>query len=98
MQGMTPIDGRLIVDCANGVGGKAIHGFKALLNDIIQVKFLKCILQFELINDNQFELLNEGCGSEFVQKQKKYPKRSEIIDDQCRVACFDGDADRIVYL
>lgn len=49
------------------------------------------------------ELLNNGCGAEFVQKSQKLPRNFEENKSDCAVsggyciASFDGDADRLIY-
>lgn len=51
--------------------------------------------EIELINAGD-DNLNEGCGAEFVQKDKKVPVT--FAQPNVKGMSFDGDADRIVYL
>ena len=56
-----PYEGRLVLDCANGVG----------YNTIVQlIPRLSHLLKIELINTktDYYKLLNEDCGAEHVQK------------------------------
>ena len=44
--------------------------------------------------------LNEGCGAEYLQKQRLAPRRLAYADlgaPNVRCCAFDGDADRVVY-
>jgi len=90
---------RTYVDCSNGVGG--IHQEK-----MTQDYFNK-IFNVTVLNSKNTEFLNEECGSEFVQKEKKVPRglldlinkevpESENLDDVSFLS-YDGDADRTVY-
>lgn len=45
---------------------------------------------------NNPELLNEGCGAEFVHKEAKLPTGVDANSPK-KAACFDGDADRLIY-
>ena len=40
--------------------------------------------------------LNEGCGAEFVHKEGKLPS-DYTAASPLKGACFDGDADRLIY-
>ena len=40
--------------------------------------------------------LNEGCGAEFVHKESKLPS-DYTSASPFKGACFDGDADRLIY-
>ena len=55
-------------------------------------------LRVKLINSRteSFKDLNELCGAEYVHKEKKEPTEL-LISDSCKVASFDGDADRLIY-
>ena len=79
----------LVLDCANGVGALPMHGI---------VKALRGYLEIELVNTNtnEPELLNEGCGAEFVHKDAKLPTGVDANSPK-KAACFDGDADRLMY-
>lgn len=80
---------KLILDCANGVGAIPMS---------TMVKSLRGILDIELVNTNtdNFELLNEGCGAEFVHKEVKLPAGVDESSPK-KAAAFDGDADRLMY-
>jgi hypothetical protein len=59
------------------------------------------------INTSDIENLNEDCGSEFVQKEKKVPRGllehinknvpADVNLDEMSFLSYDGDADRTVY-
>lgn len=90
---------RTYVDCSNGVGG--IHQEK-----LTQLYFNKI---FEVVNLNtkETQYLNEECGSEHVQKEKKVPRGlldlinqqipQDVDLDNISFLSYDGDADRTVY-
>jgi phosphomannomutase len=89
---------KAIIDCSNGVGG--IH--QEVMNKMILNKYF----QIHCINIDDLAFLNDGCGSEFVQKDKKIPKNllecisknfPEENNENISLVAFDGDADRIVY-
>lgn len=73
----------IIIDCANGVG--AIWMKKFLTSNAI------------LVNDkiDNYELLNNKCGSDYVCNNKIIPH--EYINTDKLMVSFDGDADRIVF-
>ncbi len=50
-----------------------------------------------IINDDEKpDMLNEGCGAEYVHKDQKFPTHfSAGVGAKC--ASFDGDADRLIY-
>ena len=77
------------IDCANGVGSIAAFNFAKLIKS----------LNITLINNNILpgsNNLNVGCGSEYVQKSRKFPGDStNVVEDDC-FASLDGDADRLV--
>lgn len=79
----------VVVDCANGIGGPKIS---ALLTEW---GFSK---QCSVINVkcNEPELLNHGCGADFVKTSQGLPNgvKPNANDLYCS---FDGDADRVVF-
>ncbi|XP_073038428.1 phosphoacetylglucosamine mutase-like isoform X1 [Primulina eburnea] len=77
---------KLIVDCADGVGGEEIEELKTRLSD----------LKIEARNTG-VGVLNEGVGADFVQKEKIVPRGFGPSDFGARCASLDGDADRLVY-
>ena len=48
------------------------------------------------ININDPSKLNKGCGAEWVHKDQTEPTEMTSSMPE-RVACFDGDADRLIY-
>ncbi|OII77606.1 phosphoacetyl glucosamine mutase [Cryptosporidium andersoni] len=88
-------NGRFLVDVANGVAKYHIGRYSECLK-------LTANICMEQINDDNPELLNDQCGSEYIQKNKIapinfYDNENFDIADIDYVASFDGDADRIVY-
>ena len=89
----------MFVDCSNGIGG--IHQ-ERLTRD-----YLSKVFDVININTKDTSLLNEGCGSEHVQKEKKVPRGlleyiNKNIDpsedlEKMSFLSYDGDADRTVY-
>lgn len=77
---------KLIVDCADGVGGVEIEKLKTRSSD----------LKIEARNTG-VGVLNEGVGADFVQKEKIVPRGFGPSDFGARCASLDGDADRLVY-
>jgi phosphomannomutase len=70
------------VDVANGAG---LYALAPLLDDF----------PARLVNTSDWRKLNLECGSEYVEKMQKPPSQMPE-DEHLQVACFDGDADRIV--
>ena len=84
-----PYQREIVLDCANGVGAIPMQEV---------VKILDPYLKITLINTDTKNKakLNEGCGAEFVHKEMTEP--NELTNDMpSKVACFDGDADRLIY-
>ncbi|KAK9060467.1 hypothetical protein SSX86_021171 [Deinandra increscens subsp. villosa] len=79
--------GKLIVDCANGVGGEKLQVLKEKLN----------WLEVEIRNSGKEGILNEQVGADYVQKDKIAPQGFGPADVGIRCASLDGDADRLVY-
>lgn len=86
------IQGQLIVDCANGVGGPK---FSELLKIIP-----KGITGFDVkvVNDDVLrpEVLNLDCGADFVKTRQRNPPNPKPVPG-VRCCSFDGDADRLIY-
>lgn len=84
--------GETLVDCSNGVGGIP---FSTLSKN---ERFQK-LISFQLENMPGSGKVNEGCGAELVQKEKKFP--SAFDAKRCsgykKCASIDGDCDRLVY-
>ncbi|KAK4770353.1 hypothetical protein SAY87_030885 [Trapa incisa] len=83
------VDNKLIVDGSNGVGGEKIESLTKMLDG----------LNIELRNSGAgvMDILNEGVGADFVQKEKVVPDGFGSNDVGKRCASLDGDADRLVY-
>lgn len=77
---------KLIVDCADGVGGEKLEELNSLLTGI----------SIEVRNRGD-GVLNDGVGADYVQKQRTVPRNFDHADVGLRCASLDGDADRIVY-
>lgn len=84
----------LVVDCANGVGSKALEG---LTKYVPNVRLPLILLRTDTAAQGQ---LNNGCGADFVKTQQRLPNgyAEEGQVKQNELLCsFDGDADRIVF-
>ncbi|KAJ6822392.1 phosphoacetylglucosamine mutase [Iris pallida] len=82
------VEGKLIVDGANGVGGGKLEELKVMLTG----------LEIEIRNvGRDGGVLNEGVGADYVQKEKVAPSGFGSADVGTRCASLDGDADRLVY-
>ena len=79
----------IVLDCANGVGAIPMQEISKVLEPYIKI---------EMINTNIDDpsKLNEGCGAEWVHKEQTEPTEMTSAMPK-RVACFDGDADRLIY-
>lgn len=75
------------IDCANGVGAKAMPHFNPLIKKYINAN---------LINTDDDEFLNEECGADHVKTKKKFPRKFQKESYDSYLS-FDGDADRIVF-
>jgi len=97
----------LAVDCANGVGALKLPLLTAAVNERLREANaeaaagaghhppLACVPFNTATAD--FARLNEGCGAEHVQKERKAPAGAPALPRGARMASLDGDADRIVY-
>jgi len=85
----------LIVDCACGVGFPHLRRLNEVLTDIMGDN-RRLIVPRNAPGEGP---LNEQCGSEFVQKERKPPTwyGSNDDDDAVYAASLDGDSDRIVF-
>ena len=79
----------LYVDCADGVGGRQLPDMAKRLP--FDMKIFNTSL-------NEPVHLNDCCGAEYVQKERKLPRNFASVPIGAKCASFDGDADRIVYL
>jgi len=86
---------QLVVDTANGIGGKQLKKLDIFTNSSHYG------LDVTVLNDGSTgtEFLNHKCGAECIHKDKSFPLGAEEIktDDNTKWVSFDGDADRIVY-
>lgn len=86
------INGSLIVDCANGVGGpKLSEMLKYLAKD-------KVPFDVKVVNDDVLrpEVLNLDSGADFVKTKQRAPP-SPKPELGARYCSLDGDADRLIY-
>ncbi|KAK9807569.1 hypothetical protein WJX72_002994 [[Myrmecia] bisecta] len=75
----------LIIDCANGVGGGKLQQ--------LQPQLAQLGLELDLRNCGR-GVLNEGCGADFVQKDRQLPLECDGVGSAARCAglrLFDGD-------
>ncbi|OUS44283.1 hypothetical protein BE221DRAFT_193734 [Ostreococcus tauri] len=83
----------LVIDCADGVGGDKLAG----LSEAVESYGLR----FDLRNRGNAadSSLNDGVGSDFVQKARTPPMRGgfESLEPGTRCVSVDGDADRLIY-
>ncbi len=61
------------------------------------IKLIDNYLKVDLTNYKEKEHLNDKCGADFVKTEGKFPRNFHKKDNNSFV-CFDGDADRIVFL
>ncbi|WVQ79439.1 hypothetical protein IAT38_001537 [Cryptococcus sp. DSM 104549] len=84
----------LYVDCANGVGAKALEDL---------AKSLDGVIAFHPINTDTTTsgALNHQCGADYVKTRQALPpsvaEAGSLAQPNTRGCSFDGDADRIVY-
>lgn len=84
----------VVVDCANGVGAKAMQGLLDLLpKDLVDVTLLRTDV-------GKTGALNNGCGADFVKTNQRMPlgyENEPSVKEDTLLCSFDGDADRIVF-
>jgi len=89
---------RLKFDGANGVGAAKMQ---MLMNSIKKGYdgSIRSSLEAEIFNDGtkDGDVLNFGCGADFVKVQQKGPQNLENVEPGVRCVSVDGDADRVVY-
>ncbi|KAI9172136.1 Phosphoacetylglucosamine mutase [Paramyrothecium foliicola] len=86
------IQGPLIVDCANGVGGpKLTELLKVIPKD-------KSGFEVKVVNDDVLrpEVLNLDSGADFVKTKQRAPPNPKPVPG-VRYCSLDGDADRLIY-
>lgn len=88
----------VLLDCSNGVGFVNIKALDEVLSKFFELKLINA--------GEEKQFLNDGCGAEFVQKERKLPRNlkeaieaefSNLSIDKISFPAFDGDADRLVY-
>ncbi len=75
------------IDCANGVVATKLNNMKNELR--------KLGIHINLYNVGEGEL-NYKCGSDYVEKEKKFPINMYDIPNYSRCFSYDGDGDRLV--
>jgi len=83
-----PLNRKLHVDCANGVGALKLEQLKPYVAPLG--------MEFCLHNVGD-GVLNGDCGSDFIQKEKTLPETMRGIPAGEAACAVDGDADRLVY-
>ncbi|CAM1507102.1 Fc.00g067430.m01.CDS01 [Cosmosporella sp. VM-42] len=86
------IQGQLVVDCANGVGGpKLSELLKILPKDVTG-------FDVKVANDDVLrpEVLNLDSGADFVKTKQRAPPTPKPVPG-VRGCSLDGDADRLIY-
>ena len=78
----------LTVDCANGVGAEKLKALAERLSGKLEV----------CLRSTGNEGLNDGCGADYVQKERRFPAGMEDCQDGARSAaasqnsCLNGHA------
>lgn len=93
--GSTKFQNHLVVDTANGIGGKQLKKLDIYSNS--EHYGINMVVLNDGSKGNEF--LNKLCGAECVHKDRQFPMGYEEIkaDENTKWVSFDGDADRIVY-
>lgn len=85
---------KLVVDCANGVGARALQGLlDALPPHTLDITMLRTAMGAR-------GQLNHGCGADFVKSQQRLPEGyadEPAVQPNTLLCSLDGDADRIVF-
>ncbi|RMZ87441.1 hypothetical protein DV736_g5326, partial [Chaetothyriales sp. CBS 134916] len=93
MKDRKPVQGHVVVDCANGVGGPKL---RELLKYLPTAK--EGGIDVKVVNDDTLDtsILNHGCGADFVKTKQRTPGgyKAQPLERCCSL---DGDADRLVY-
>lgn len=81
----------MIIDCANGVGANASATLVEYLGDSLPLVLLNTAI-------SSHNLLNNGCGADYVKtSQKLPPSLVDHLKPGQRACSLDGDADRLMY-
>ncbi|KAK5987397.1 Acetylglucosamine phosphomutase [Cladobotryum mycophilum] len=86
------VQGQLVIDCANGVGGPKLHELlKVIPKDVTG-------FDVKVVNDDVLrpEVLNLDSGADFVKTKQRAPPNPKPIPG-ARYCSLDGDADRLIY-
>lgn len=67
-----PLVSQVLVDCANGVGSNALKQLTDALGKVPGGKAAAEGLDMQLLNTGEGQL-NDGCGADFVQKDRALP-------------------------
>ncbi|PSC72140.1 phosphoacetylglucosamine mutase [Micractinium conductrix] len=86
--GTQPLGQTLYMDCANGVGAPKMA---ALAQQLAGAG-----LAVDLRNTGE-GVLNGGCGSDFLQKDRQLPANYADVPAGARCCAVDGDSDRLMY-
>ncbi|RMD43184.1 hypothetical protein DV735_g1942, partial [Chaetothyriales sp. CBS 134920] len=93
MKDRRPVQGHVVVDCANGVGGPKLREL---------LKYLPTAqeggIDIKVVNDDTLnpDILNRDCGADFVKTKQRAPRGFQAQPLE-RCCSLDGDADRLVY-
>jgi phosphoacetylglucosamine mutase len=80
----------LYMDCANGVGAPKM----AALTEALQAAGAPLAVSLHNTGEG---VLNGGCGSDFLQKDRQLPHGYADVPPGARCCAVDGDADRLMY-
>lgn len=84
------------IDCANGVGSITAARLEHVV--VPDMGSLRNVLTCTLRNEAYSGPVNEECGAELVQKERRPCRGVSKEDDEGKLLCsYDGDADRIVF-
>ena len=82
------------MDCANGVGAKAVDSISDYIDEVLPLKSLNTAT-------DSAGALNNQCGADFVKTKQTLPpsvaQLGVLAKHGTRACSFDGDADRIIY-
>jgi phosphoacetylglucosamine mutase len=89
------------VDCAGGIGSLPVLKLRSLLrSDVVDLQVINGGLRSDADGHSSAisARLNDGCGSDFVQRTRSRPANMPVDLPTDAVCCsVDGDADRILF-
>jgi phosphoacetylglucosamine mutase len=88
--GTQPLGQPLYMDCANGVAAPKMAALATAL------AAAGAPLALHLLNTGE-GVLNGGCGSDFLQKDRQLPSNFQGVPPGARCCAVDGDSDRLMY-